>query len=102
MSTTFGPNYSANQQIINTMVSGATIFAIDFNSVLSNLNISSASMGSSIGDFAGFTFSGSPFSQATDLVTNIVAGYNSAVSQIPLIKTDVGAIIYKHKNLGGF
>lgn len=99
--STFGPSYATNQTIINNqIVSGATILAQSFQSVLTDLNLSGYSMGQGIGDLASFS---APFSPSGTIVSNIVAGYSAAITQIQLNTiTDVGSIIYKYKNLGGF
>jgi hypothetical protein len=97
--STFGPNYTSNQNIINNqIVSGATILAQSFQTVLTDLNLSGYSMGSSLGSFASFS---APFDQNSTIIGNIIAGYSAAIAQIPNT-TDVGSLVYKYKNLGGF
>ncbi len=101
----FGPSYAQNKPLIDKMVTGATIFAEDFYTVLTDLNFTSTSMGASLGDFSKFgtTFAGAitlPFSQTTDVVSNIIAGYSAAISSI--LTEDVGSKVYKYRNLGGF
>lgn len=101
MGTSFGPNYSNNAALINGVVSGATILATNLNSVLTDLNLSGYSMGVSLGPWASFA---APFSQNLSIIENIIAGYTAAVSLVTGTTTsvDVGARIYKYKNLGGF
>lgn len=100
MATTFGPNYSLNQQYINTITSGATILAQNINSVLGDLNLSGYSMGAVIGNFASFS---APFDQNGTIVSNILAGYSAAIASTAVAtNVDVGALVYKYKNLGGF
>lgn len=98
--STFGPNYTNNQTIINNqIVSGATILAQSFQTVLTDLNLSGYSMGKSLGSFASFS---APFDQSGTVIGNIIAGYSAAISEISTVTADVGSIIYKYKNLGGF
>jgi hypothetical protein len=102
MATTFGPNYTNNQYIINNqIVSGATLLASSFQTVLGDLNLMGYTIGASLGNYASFS---APFSQQDTIIGNIVAGYSAAVALLGNTSTsgDVGGIIYKYKNLGGF
>ena len=101
MATTFGPNYAVNAAYINGITSGATVLAQNLNSVLADLNLSGYSLGVSMGNFASF---GAPFSQNSTIIGNIIAGYSAAIalSSGQSSSTDVGSIVYKYKNLGGF
>lgn len=91
---------SGNQNLIDTqIVAGSTILASTLNSVLTNLNLTGFSMGTSLGNFSNFS---APFSEQATVIDNIVSGYNAAISLINTSGTDPGALIYKHQNLGGF
>lgn len=99
MSIIFGPDYNGNKSIIdNNMAAGQVISAADFQTVLSNLNLSGKTIGNYLGDYEGFN--SAPFSVNATFVQNILAGYNATLDIVSAMPTATNLFLYR--NYGGF